>query len=215
MSRPWVPVTAALALAVIAGSLALPWFGAHNEARRETAGRVVLQREPVRLGPVAQLPGAASVQPVPAGGEPPAATGALVASDAGATAVPTRSSITPKTSSSSSTRSSSSAGARPFRGRPPRGARRPSSRSEAGAMKLAFLRSVLLAAALLALAVPVRAQTALSALQTDVDQVTKKARASVVTVFAQRTATVRGARDSSRGAGSTPAWARASRSTMN
>jgi len=50
-------------------------------------------------------------------------------------------------------------------------------------------------AALLALAVPVRAQTALSALQTDVDQVTKKARASVVTVFAQRTATVRGARD--------------------
>ena len=63
-------------------------------------------------------------------------------------------------------------------------------------MKLAFLRSVLLAAALLALAVPVRAQTALSALQTDVDQVTKKARASVVTVFAQRTATVRGARDS-------------------
>jgi serine protease Do len=50
-------------------------------------------------------------------------------------------------------------------------------------------------AALLALAAPVRAQTALSALQTDVDQVTKKARASVVTVFAQRTATVRGARD--------------------
>lgn len=87
-SRPWVPVTAALALAVIAGSLALPWLGARNEARRETAGRVVLQREPVRLGPVAQLPGAASVQPAPAGGEPPAATGALVASDAGATAVP-------------------------------------------------------------------------------------------------------------------------------
>ena len=55
--------------------------------------------------------------------------------------------------------------------------------------------SALLMAALLALAVPVRAQTALSALQTDVDQVTKKARASVVTVFAQRTATVRGARD--------------------
>jgi len=55
--------------------------------------------------------------------------------------------------------------------------------------------SVLLMAALLALAAPARAQTALSALQTDVDQVTKKARASVVTVFAQRTATVRGARD--------------------
>ena len=55
--------------------------------------------------------------------------------------------------------------------------------------------SALLMAALLALAAPVRAQTALSALQTDVDQVTKKARASVVTVFAQRTATVRGARD--------------------
>jgi serine protease Do len=62
-------------------------------------------------------------------------------------------------------------------------------------MKLTFLRSVSIAAALLALAAPVRAQTALSALQTDVDQVTKKARASVVAVFAQRTATVRGARD--------------------
>jgi len=53
----------------------------------------------------------------------------------------------------------------------------------------------LLLAALLALAAPAHAQNALSALQTDVDQVTKKARASVVTVFAQRTATVRGARD--------------------
>src|SRR5213592_3158874 len=62
-------------------------------------------------------------------------------------------------------------------------------------MKHRLLRSALLAVALLATAVPVRAQTALSALQTDVDQVTKKARASVVTVFAQRTATLRGARD--------------------
>jgi serine protease Do len=62
-------------------------------------------------------------------------------------------------------------------------------------MKFAFIRSALIAAALLAPAVPARAQTALSALQTDVDQLTKKARASVVTVFAQRTVTVRGARD--------------------
>ena len=56
-------------------------------------------------------------------------------------------------------------------------------------------RSALLGAVLLAIAVPARAQSPLSALQTDVDQVTKKARGSVVTVFAQRTATVRGARD--------------------
>jgi anti-sigma factor RsiW len=87
-SRPWVPVTAALALTVIAGSFALPWFGARNEARRETAGRVILQREPVP-GQLAQLPGANPAHPAPAGGEPSAATGALVASDAGATtAVP-------------------------------------------------------------------------------------------------------------------------------
>src|SRR5258705_7174907 len=62
-------------------------------------------------------------------------------------------------------------------------------------MKHGLLGSALFAAALLAGAVPARAQSSLSALQTDVDQVTKKARASVVTVFAQRTATVRGARD--------------------
>jgi len=57
------------------------------------------------------------------------------------------------------------------------------------------LRSLLLAVALLPSGVPARAQTALSALQTDVDQVTTRARASVVTVFSQRTTTVRGARD--------------------
>ena len=79
-SRPWVPVTAALALIVIAGSLALPWFGARNE-RRETAGRVALQPEPVRL-PAVQSPG---TPPASTGVETPAATGALVASDAGST----------------------------------------------------------------------------------------------------------------------------------
>lgn len=56
-------------------------------------------------------------------------------------------------------------------------------------------RSALLVAAWLATAAEARAQGALSALQTDVDQVTRKARASVVTVFAQHTTTVRGARD--------------------
>jgi serine protease Do len=59
-------------------------------------------------------------------------------------------------------------------------------------MRIGFRGTVLLATALLALAAPARSQNALSALDTDVDQVTKKARASVVTVFAQRTTTVRG-----------------------
>jgi anti-sigma factor RsiW len=86
-SRPWVPVTAALALTVIAGSLALPWFGARNDARRETAGRVVAEREPVRLGPAAQHTAPAPTLRAPAGGVPPAATGALVA-QGGTTAVP-------------------------------------------------------------------------------------------------------------------------------
>jgi S1-C subfamily serine protease len=60
-------------------------------------------------------------------------------------------------------------------------------------MRIGFRGTVLLATALLALAAPAISQNALSALDTDVDQVTKKARASVVTVFAQRTTTVRGA----------------------
>jgi serine protease Do len=55
--------------------------------------------------------------------------------------------------------------------------------------------STLFVVALLAIAAPAWPQNSLSALQTDVDQVTKKARASVVTVFAQRMATVRGGRD--------------------
>ena len=55
---------------------------------------------------------------------------------------------------------------------------------------------VVCAAMLLLPAAPLFGQSPLSALQTDVDQVTQKARASVVTVFAQRTAMVRGARDS-------------------
>ena len=57
------------------------------------------------------------------------------------------------------------------------------------------LRAALLSVALLAFSLPARAQNALSALQTDVDQVTTKARASVVTVFAQNTMSVRGVRD--------------------
>jgi serine protease Do len=55
--------------------------------------------------------------------------------------------------------------------------------------------SALVAAALIAPAADAPAQSPLSALQTDVDQVTRKARASVVTIFAQRTTATQGARD--------------------
>ena len=57
-------------------------------------------------------------------------------------------------------------------------------------------RSLLLGLSLQALAPQVLAQGALSALQTDVDQVTQRARVSVVTVFAQSTVSTHGARDS-------------------
>lgn len=57
------------------------------------------------------------------------------------------------------------------------------------------LRPALLTMALLATSLPARSQGELSALQTDVDQVTTRARASVVSVFAQHTAMVRGPRD--------------------
>lgn len=50
--RRWIPVTAAVALLMIAGTLALPWLGVRNE-RHESATRVIADREPVRLGPVA------------------------------------------------------------------------------------------------------------------------------------------------------------------
>jgi len=50
-SRGWIPVTAAAALVMIAGWLALPWIGLRND-RRETATSVMAQREPVRLGSV-------------------------------------------------------------------------------------------------------------------------------------------------------------------
>src|SRR5262245_45495410 len=62
-------------------------------------------------------------------------------------------------------------------------------------MKVGLRGTVLLAAALFAVATPARSQTPLSALDTDVDQVPQKARASVSTLFAQPTTTVRGARD--------------------
>ena len=55
--------------------------------------------------------------------------------------------------------------------------------------------SALVAAVLLAPAAEAPAQSPLSALQTDVDQVTRKARASVVTIFAQRTTATQGSRD--------------------
>ena len=68
-SRPWVPVTAAVALTVIAGSLALPWIGVRNEAGRETATRVVGGSEPAHLGPVADR--VAPAQPSPVVNVPP------------------------------------------------------------------------------------------------------------------------------------------------
>jgi serine protease Do len=61
-----------------------------------------------------------------------------------------------------------------------------------------FLTTVALAALLLgALAAPARAQGTLSALQTDVDQIARRARPSVVTVFAQRHVGAAGARPAS------------------
>jgi anti-sigma factor RsiW len=76
-ARPWVPVTAALALAVIAGSLALPWFGVRDGARRETATRVTAGREPVRLGTVSEH--GAPIAKAPAAGVVPAPGQPLVA----------------------------------------------------------------------------------------------------------------------------------------
>ncbi len=56
-------------------------------------------------------------------------------------------------------------------------------------MRHRVLHTALLAVAMLAIAIPARAQSELSALQTDVDQVTLQARPSVVTVFAQQVVT--------------------------
>ena len=83
-SRPWVPVTAAVALTVIAGSLALPWLGVRNESGRGTATRAIAEREPAR-GPTAEhlVPSRLA----PAGGESPAAEHGLVAAT-GTGAVP-------------------------------------------------------------------------------------------------------------------------------
>ena len=83
-SRRWIPVTATAALTMIAGLLALPWLGVRNEARREPT-RVAAEREPARLGPVADH--SAPSLPAPAGGAPPAAGHALMAA-AGTATVP-------------------------------------------------------------------------------------------------------------------------------
>ena len=53
-ARPWVPVTAAVALAVLAGSLALPWLGIRTQSLRDPATPTVAEREPARLGPLAE-----------------------------------------------------------------------------------------------------------------------------------------------------------------
>jgi len=56
-SRPWVPVTAAaVAVAVLAGSLAMPWLGMRTESRRTTATGPVAQLEPARVLPPAEGP---------------------------------------------------------------------------------------------------------------------------------------------------------------
>ena len=82
--RRWIPVTATAALTLIAGLLALPWLGVLKESRREPATRASAEREPARLGPVADH--SAPSMPAPAGGAP-AAGHALVAA-AGTHAVP-------------------------------------------------------------------------------------------------------------------------------
>jgi len=84
-TRRWIPVTATAALTLIAGLLALPWLGVLNESRREPATRAVAEREPARLGPVADH--SAPSIPAPAGGALPSAGHALVAA-AGTAAVP-------------------------------------------------------------------------------------------------------------------------------
>ena len=82
LRRRWIPVTAAAALIMIAGSLALPWLGVRND-RRESAVRVIAEREPRRLGPVV----APLVLARPAVGVPPAPERGLVAAS-GAGVVP-------------------------------------------------------------------------------------------------------------------------------
>jgi anti-sigma factor RsiW len=79
-SRRWIPVTAALALAVIAGTLSLPWLAVRNDARRTTAARVTAERAPAVQHLAPSLPPAA-------GGAPSGLEPGLVAA-AGARAVP-------------------------------------------------------------------------------------------------------------------------------
>jgi anti-sigma factor RsiW len=83
-SRRWIPVTATAALTLIAGLLALPWLGVRNEARRETATRMVTEQVPAPLGPATDH--SAPSVPLPAGGATPAAHGLVAA--AGTAAVP-------------------------------------------------------------------------------------------------------------------------------
>ena len=56
-SRPWVPVTAAaVAVAVLAGSLAMPWLGMRTESRRPAATGPVAHLEPARALPPVEGP---------------------------------------------------------------------------------------------------------------------------------------------------------------
>jgi len=83
-SRRWIPVTATAALTLIAGLLALPWLGVRNEARRETATRMVTEHVAATPGPATDH--SAPSVPLPAGGAAPAAHGLVAA--AGTAAVP-------------------------------------------------------------------------------------------------------------------------------
>jgi anti-sigma factor RsiW len=66
LSRPWVPVTASLALVALAGSLLLPWFGVRVASRREPRAPLVAVREPARVGTVSAPSGPVATSPAPA-----------------------------------------------------------------------------------------------------------------------------------------------------
>jgi anti-sigma factor RsiW len=80
--RPWIPVTAALALIVLAGTLTAPWLETRTESRRGPATGATAVRGPARIGSGVSLtdPGrvTSSGQPL-AGVEPGPAAGAQLA----------------------------------------------------------------------------------------------------------------------------------------
>jgi len=80
--RPWIPVTAAIALIVLAGTLAAPWLGLRTESRRDPGTSATAVRGPVQIGPGVPLTGPDRVPPAGqllAGGEPHPVAGSQVA----------------------------------------------------------------------------------------------------------------------------------------